>query len=309
MSEKLQHGGHGEARRALFFGTTCALALVLIVANGSRTLAADYPVTGMIVSVDRAHGTFTASIQEIPHFMAAMTMPFEVKQASEFDGLAPGIVVSFTLKVEAKTSWAERIRVVHYESTEKDPFSASRLTLLRELASGASAVQQMAVGAAVPDFTLVDQQNRPFTFASLRGKVVAMNFVYTTCALPNFCLRLASNFATLQKRFAKELGRDLVLVTVSFDPVHDTPDVLAAYARQWRADPARWRFLTGPPADVDRVCRLFGVHAFVNEGLLDHSLHTVIVDRTGALVANIEGNQFTATQLGDLTESVLKRSR
>jgi protein SCO1/2 len=170
-------------------------------------------------------------------------------------------------------------------------------------------VEQLAVGAAVPDFTLIDQGGKPFTFASLRGRVVAMNFIYTTCALPNFCLRLANNFASMQKRFASALGRDLVLVTVTFDPTHDTPAVLATYASQWNAAPTQWRFLTGPVADVDRVCRWFGVHAFANEGLLDHSLHTVIVDRRGALVANIEGNQYTATQLGDLTASVLKRPR
>jgi protein SCO1/2 len=271
--------------------------------------AADYPVNGMVVSVDRAHRVFTASIQEIPGYMAAMTMPFEVRDAKGLEGLAPGVVVSFTLHVDAKTSWAGGLRVVRYESTEKDPFSANRLTLLRELASGTQAVQQLPVGAPVPDFTLVDQQNRPFALSSVRGTIVAMNFVYTACALPNYCLRLASNFAALQKRFSTELGRDLVLVTVSFDPTHDTPEVLAAYAKQWEANTAGWHFLTGPAAEVDRVCRLFGVHAFVNEGLLDHSLHTVLVGRNGTLLANIEGNQFTATQLGDLTSSLLKTPR
>jgi protein SCO1/2 len=61
-----------------------------------------------------------------------------------------------------------------------------------------------------------------------------------------------------------------------------------------------------PAADIQRVCRLFGVYAFPDEGLMDHSLHTVVIDRRGTLVANIEGNQFTAAQLGDLTGSVLK---
>jgi protein SCO1/2 len=286
------------------FAVACAMLGVI-----QPLSAADYPVTGMVVSVDRAHRRFTASIQEIPNYMAAMTMPFEVREAQDLDGLAPGVVVSFTLHVDSKTSWAGGLRVVRYESTEKDPFSANRLTLLRELASGTQAVQQLPVGASVPDFTLVDQQSRPFALSSVRGAIVAMNFVYTTCALPNYCLRLANNFAALQKRFAPELGRDLVLVTVSFDPTHDTPEVLAAYAKQWNANTAGWHFLTGPAAEVDRVCRLFGVHAFVNEGLLDHSLHTVLVGRDGTLVANIEGNQFTATQLEDLTSSLLRTPR
>jgi protein SCO1/2 len=242
--------------------------------------------------------------------MQAMTMPFEVRQASNLDGLSPGVVVSFTLVVERTTSHAEGIRIVHYQNTEQDPFSASRLKLLSDLASakGAPAGTALAAGQPVPDFTLIDQKRRKVSLSQLRGKVVVANFIYTTCALPNFCLRLANNLAVLQKRFAKELGRDLVLLTVSFDPVHDTPEVLAKYASQWDANPDTWRFLTGPPADVERACRLFGVHAFSNEGLLDHSLHTVVIDREGILVANIEGNQFTATQLGDVTAGVLKAS-
>ncbi len=207
----------------------------------------------------------------------------------------------------ATTSHATEISVVRYDNTEQDPFSANRLKLLSELASPrrSDAVTALALGAAVPDFTLLDQRKRPVSLSSLRGKLVVANFVYTTCALPNFCLRLANNFGVLQKRFAQQLGKDLVLLTLTFDPIHDTPEVMAAYARQWNAHADTWRFLTGAPADVERACALFGVHAFSNEGLMDHSLHTVIIGRDGRLVANIEGNQFTATQLGDVVAGAL----
>ena len=87
--------------------------------------------------------------------------------------------------------------------------------------------------------------------------------------------------------------------------MHDTPEVLAKYAEQWKANPPTWHFLTGPAADVQRVCRMFGVHAFPNEGLMDHSLHTVLIGRDGKLIANVEGNRFTASQLGDLIQGVL----
>ena len=105
---------------------------------------------------------------------------------------------------------------------------------------------------------------------------------------------------------AKELGRDLILLTLTFDPTHDTPEVMAAYAAQWSPNADTWRFLTGAPADVDRACRLFGVRAFATEGLMDHSLHTVVIGRDGKLISNIEGNQFTATQLGDVVEAALR---
>jgi protein SCO1/2 len=192
---------------------------------------------------------------------------------------------------------------------EQDPLTANRLKLLNQIAGGAPPHKALVVGETVPDFRLTDQKRRPVALSALRGKVVAINFIYTSCALPNFCLRIANNFGVLQKRFERRLGRDLVLLTVTFDPVHDTPDVLAQYASQWNADPATWHFLTGAVPDVQRVCRLFGVDFFPDEGLMDHSLHTAIIDRNGKLLANIEGNQFTASQLGDLTQTALESNR
>lgn len=277
---------------------------LLLLALQSSVVAQEYPVTGMVLGVDRSRNTFAASIQSIPGFMPAMAMPFEVRQRKDLDGLVPGATVEFVLVVNRSSSHAERIRIVRYRSTEQDPLAASRLRLLTQVA-GAAPREALAIGQTVPDFRLTNQKRRPIALSELRGKVVAINFIYASCPLPNFCLRIANNFGVLQKRFKAQLGRDLVLLTVTFDPVHDTPDVLAQYAGRWNADPATWHFLTGPVRDVQRVCHLFGVDFFPDEGLMNHSLHTAIIDRQGRMVANIEGNQFTADQLGDLTEAVL----
>ncbi|MGE3956550.1 MAG: SCO family protein [Vicinamibacterales bacterium] len=287
----------------------CWLLLLFAVVPAWLGAADEYAVRGMVVSVNPASRTFVASIDAIPNYMQAMTMPFEVRQGSELRDLSPGVVVAFTLVVERATSYATRIAIVRYANTEQDPFSANRLKLLSDLAGarGRPRVEPVEVGAPVPDFTLVDQRERSVSLSQFRGKVVVANFVYTTCALPNFCLRLANHFGVLQKRFARELGRDLVLLTVTFDPTHDTPAVMAAYARQWNANPETWRFLTGGADAVERACSLFGVHAFSNEGLMDHSLHTAIIGRDGRLLANIEGNQFTATQLGDVVAGLMPR--
>jgi len=111
---------------------------------------------------------------------------------------------------------------------------------------------------------------------------------------------VSNNFGVLQKRFAKELGKDVVLLTITFDPQRDTPEALAAYASQWKPDPKTWHFLTGPVDDVRKVCALFGVEFYPDEGLMNHSLHTVVIDRKGTLIANIEGNSYSPEQLGDL---------
>ncbi len=141
--------------------------------------------------------------------------------------------------------------------------------------------------------------------SQFRGKVVAVNFMYTTCQLPDFCLRVVNNFGVLQKRFKERLGRDLVLLTITFDPVRDRPDVLARYASQWKPDPDTWRFLTGSVPDVQRVLEMFGMAAFPNDGLMDHSLRTALIGRDGKLAANIEGNKYSPDQLADLTQAVL----
>jgi protein SCO1/2 len=288
-------------------GARCWLVAVLVSTALSAGAAQEYPVIGMVLKVDRSSNTFTASIQAIPGFMPAMAMPFDVRHARDLDGLVPGAAVTFALIVAGGSSYAERIRIVRYQSVEQDPLAANRLKLLTQIGSPARD-EAIAIGDVVPDFRLTNQQGRPVALSDLRGKVVAINFIYTSCPLPNFCLRIANNFGVLQQRFKARLGRDLVLLTVTFDPVHDTPEVLARYASRWGADPATWHFLTGPVADVRRVCHAFGVDSFADDGLMNHTLHTALIDRQGTLVANLEGNQFTAGQLGDLTETVLHSS-
>jgi protein SCO1/2 len=282
---------------------TVTLALLVMFAHAARA-AERYAVTGMVLQADPARRTFVASIENIPGFMAAMTMPFEVRDAKELTGLVPGAIVEFTLVVEKSSSHAEGIRIRRYQSVEQDPLTARRLSLLREIASGAAA-NALLIGESVPDFTLTDQKSRRLSLSELRGKVVAVNFMYTTCQLPDFCLRVVNHFGVLQKRFKSQLGRELMLLTITFDPVRDQPDVLDRYASQWKADPATWRFLTGSVPEVQRVLEMFGVSAFPDEGLMDHSLHTALIDRNGTLVANIEGNKYSSDQLADLTRSVL----
>lgn len=279
--------------------------LCLAVTWATAAHAAEYAVRGMVTRVDVPSKTMIVSHERIDGLMDAMVMPFEVRDAAELRGVTPGAVVEFTLTVSDRTSWASKVRVKRYESMEQDPRTARRLATMKRMAG--LAATPLAIGAQVPDFSLVNQVEQPLRFTSLSGKVVAMNFVYTRCALPQFCLRVTNNFGVLQKRFAAELRRgDLALLTVTFDPERDTPAAMRAYAAPWKADPKVWQFLTGPVADVRRVNAMFGIDFFPDEGLFNHSLRTAIVDRRGRLVASIEGNTYTPEQLGDLVAGQLR---
>jgi protein SCO1/2 len=269
--------------------------------------AKHYQARGVVLKVDRAKNSATISTDAIPSFMEAMVMSYPAKNPKDLDQLTPGTIIDFTLAVTPDTSYIENIKVRDFESLEQDPLAARRLKLLDQIDSAGTQTKLLEPGQHVPNFTLTDQSNQPVTLASFAGKVVVVSFMYTRCALPNYCFRLSNNLSRLQKRFHDQLGRDVVLLSITFDPAHDQPQQLADYAKIWKADPKTWHMLTGSAVDVQSVCRQFGVVAYPDEGLLIHSLHTVIIDRQGNLAANLEGNEFTATQLGDLVETVMKR--
>ena len=147
----------------------------------------------------------------------------------------------------------------------------------------------------------------PVALSALKGKVVAVTFIYSRCPLPDYCPRMVENFKAVRERFAARMDKDLVLLTISFDPQYDTPAVLARYAASQRAGGPGWHFLTGDKASIERVCNAFGIEYWPEEGLITHSLQTAVVDRDGRLAATVEGKDFTPQQLGDLIGSVIDR--
>lgn len=267
--------------------------------------AKHYSVFGIVLKVDSADQTFTASTREIPNYMPAMTMPFHVRNRHELEAVREGEMIDFTLVVTKSESWAEGIRRHVFRNTDEESQESARLHLLQTLNAPKVRVRALEAGDVVPDFHLVDQTGAPVSLSEFRGKVVALTFMYTKCPLPDYCFRLNNNFGNLQRRFASELGKNLVFLSLSFDPVHDQPPVLEKYAKTWRANPTQWHFLTGSLPDVERICHEFNLNFWEEMGMITHTLHTVIIDRQGRMVANLEGNQFTALQLGDLIQTTL----
>lgn len=280
--------------------------LPLLLFFAAPSLAAKtYPASGLILQIDRAHLALKISCQAIPGYKAAAVVTLPVHGSQAFDGLRAGVLIDFVVSVESEKTYAEQIRMHRFENTAAEPMAARQLEIVEAATSGDGHAGLLQAGSRVPDFTLIDQQRRKITFSQFNGKVVAITFIYTKCPLPNFCFRMSNNFSVLHRRFAQSREKDLVLLSISFDPEHDQPEVLAQYARMWTKDATGWHFLTGPLADVQRVCRSFGVNFWQDEGLLTHSLHTIVVDRDGRIFANLEGNEYTSQQLGDLVETVL----
>jgi protein SCO1 len=285
------------------------LILALLLSAGQAWAAQSYSARGLVLKIDKPHKSLIISCEKIPNFMDAMVMPFTVRDPQELEALTPGTMIEFTLVVEQETSYIEKIRIHKYEGVEQDPMAARRLKLMTSIAETDATPEKLQVGKKAPDFSLIDQTGHQVTLSQFRGKVVAITFAYTHCVLPNFCFRIANNFRLLQKRFEGQLGSNLVFITITFDPAHDTPEVMAKYGKSWNADPESWRLLSGAVPDVEAVCNRYGISFWPDEGLMNHSLHTLVVDRQGNLAADLEGNEYTADELGDLVESVLAAPR
>jgi protein SCO1/2 len=268
-----------------------ALAFALITAG----CATHHAGKGVVLRVDRPGETVTISHDAFPGFMDAMAMPFDLKGAARTTALTPGDRVQFRLSVKKGRSWVDRLDVVSAAPVDAGLQQTPVTPVL------------VSVGSSVPDFELTDQSGGAVALSALKGKVVAVTFIYSRCPLPDYCPRMIENFKVVRQRFAARMDRDLVLLTISFDPKYDTPEILTRYAASQRAGGPGWHFLTGDPAAIERVCNAFGIQYWPEEGLITHSLQTAVVDRNGRLAATVEGKEFTPRQLGDLIATVLER--
>jgi protein SCO1/2 len=257
--------------------------------------AAHHTTTGLVLRVDKPGATVTISHDAFPGYMDAMAMPFDLKGRARTAALTPGDRVKFRLSIKGGHSWVDRVDVVSAAAVDAGLEHTPAVPVL------------VPVGTAMPDFELTDQAGTPLTLSALKGKVVAVTFIYSRCPLPDYCPRMVEHFKALRDRFATRMDRDLVFLTISFDPRYDTPEILSRYAASQRAGGPGWHFLTGEPAKVERVCNAFGIQYWAEEGLITHSLQTAVIDRDGRLAATVEGKDFTPTQLGDLVGAVLDR--
>lgn len=159
---------------------------------------------------------------------------------------------------------------------------------------------------SAPDFTLSDQLERTISMADLKGRVLLVNFVYTSC--PDTCPIQTARMAQLQPQLQDAgLGPDRIrLISITVDPERDTPVRLRGYAEQFGADPDLWNFLTGPVAEVRRVIvEGFKVaasetehdHEHGDEYIVAHSDRTLLVDPAGTIRAYYRSEEWDPAQI------------
>ena len=268
-----------------------AVALFALVACGTGTR--EYELRGQVLGVDRDKAEVLVKGEEIPGWMSAMTMPYKVRDRSLIEHLTPGDLIDARLVVSGSDAYLAGIR-----RTGTAPLDAPPPAPLTP-----AGVEILKPGETVPDQTFVDQDGHERPLSSLRGRLIALTFIYTRCPIPTFCPLMDRHFADIQREVKTRpaLSGRVQLLSVSFDPQYDTPQVLKRHARDLGADPSVLNFVTAGRDDIDRFARRFGVaitRGTLPDGSdLTHTLSTAVIDRDGKLVKVYAGNEWTPSQL------------
>ena len=243
--------------------------------NGSSSPR--YPLAGKIISIDQSKRKLVVSHAEIPGYMPAMVMPFQVKETAQLGSLARGDEIAATLVVNGKEAWLEELRVVRKGESAADPRDGEINALPHE-------------GDPVPGFTLISQDGKRISLKQYRGKALLITFIYTRCPLPDYCPLMSSNFAEIDKALHQEpaLYAKTHLLSVSFDFEHDSPAVLrsygAAYTERYSTETfAHWEFASGSAAEVKAIAKFFGLQYESKSDQIVHSLVTAIVSPEGKI--------------------------
>jgi protein SCO1/2 len=139
---------------------------------------------------------------------------------------------------------------------------------------------RLAVIKTAPDFTLTTQDGSKLSSSDLKGNVLLVSFIFTTCngTCPATTHRMSQIQEELKNRNLLKDSR-VRLLSISLDPARDTPEVLSGYMKLYDADPACWTFLTGPPDQVAGVVKSWGMWAKpAANGQLDHPSRIFLLD-------------------------------
>ena len=252
-----------------------------------------YKLRGKVVSTNAAKGEVTLDHEAIPGFMEAMTMPYKLKDGSILSELHPGDVITADVLVSQDQDadvLLDHIVVVAQSKPDYKP---------------AVFYHVPAPGDPAPDFKLRNQDGHAIHLGQFQGKALLVTFIYTRCPSPDFCPRVTRNFAAVDKKLAAEpaLYAKTHLLCVSFDPEHDTPARLKAYAATYMGSSAprafaHWDFAVPEKPVLLEMAQFFDLGMSTGEDtMITHTLSTTLIGPDGKVVRFYPGNEWTADQL------------
>jgi protein SCO1/2 len=254
-----------------------------------------YPFVGKVISVNKDTKKAKIDHEEIPGYMSAMTMEFPIHEDWVLKDLTPGSEIHAELVVDNTAKdpfWLEKVAIVAAPDPNKPVPTDDRFA---------------QIGKPVPDFTLTNQDGKKFSLSDYRGKALAITFIYARCPLPDYCIRMSTNFSDLanQLKNEAELKDKIRLLSISFDPENDTPAKLRSYGagylgNQNPPDFTIWQLAVGSDEEVRKIGDFFGLDYKVDENnktQINHNLRTAVIGPDGNVTKMYSGNDWTPAEL------------
>lgn len=245
-----------------------------------------YELKGTIVSFDKGQRQVVIAHEDVPGLMDGMTMGFTLKEDAAFDVMRPGDKIQATLVVAGDRSWLQ------------DPIITQASAAAAQTVTPDTTAEPQP-GAQVPDVKLTNQDGKPISLQQFRGRALLLTFIYTRCPLPDYCTRMSTNFAALNRALQgdAELRPFAHLLSVTLDPDFDTPKVLRSYGAAHTENYAQekfeqWELATGRPDEIKRLAQFCGLTYRPENDQIVHSLRTVLISPAGTVVKIYRGNEW-----------------
>jgi protein SCO1/2 len=248
-----------------------------------------YFLQGRVLGKSDLTQQITVNHGDIPGFMAAMTMPYPVKDTQGFQEVQPGDLITADVVVDVNHDyWLEHLTI----KSETGRGSVSSL-----------APHALLPGERVPDIPLRNQDGKTLHLTDFKGKAILITFVYTRCPFPTFCPLISSEFATIQKELAKtpQDYERTHLISISLDPQYDTPPIMRKYGLGYIAnDPSgfeHWDFVSTSSDDLRKLATAFGLEYFEQDNQISHSMNTILLATDGTVSQDWQGNEWKTSEV------------
>ena len=260
-------------------------------ANRIGTNVRTFAAKGVVEELKPDSRTVVIRHEAISNYMAAMTMPFKVKDQNELAGVLAGDEVLFQLHVTGTESWVDQITKIGTVPLVKNPRSADSHLAQTETAPGKNPLL---------DYKFTNELGQAVSLNGFHGQALAVTFFFTRCPLPEFCPRLSKNFQEASQKLAAMTNAptNWHFLSISFDTEFDSPAILKAYGESYQYDPQHWSFLTGAPDKISELARSCGMAYESDAGTINHNFRTLIVDATGHL-------QMVFPTSGNLSDAIV----
>jgi protein SCO1/2 len=275
----------------LIFSAACSSTPSQPGATNAPSSAKRYAFKGKVMSVDKNAGSANIDNEPIAGFMDPMVMSYTMKPPAALDQLQPGDTITADVVVQPdNTYWLENVKVVAHSQAPADKPTSS--------------IHIPSPGDQLPDFKLVNQNGQHTSLHQYRGETLLLTLIYTRCPFPDFCPRVSHEFATIDRQVRADPARygKTHLLSISFDPAHDTPKVLRAYGFSCAAteDSAlftHWEFSAIPQPELQEFADYFALTYNEDGGLITHSLSTAVISPDGKIYRWYHGADWQASDL------------